>query len=128
MSVLQNRKRERQVYAYNKVHEVNRNDFKKYKSLIEETGMMLYTNGLISTLAYLKAGEGEKKTWYKHLSGWFARQSVIPFSYNNHSDDLLEKVLQLDDARTLMLLTKEAIILSDAFKEMVKAKNSGNDD
>jgi CRISPR type III-B/RAMP module-associated protein Cmr5 len=126
MAILQNIKRERQVFAYEKVDKVG-NDFKKYKSLIEKTGMMLYTNGLISTLAFLKAGGGEKKEWYDHLSDWFKQQSVVPFTLADN-DDLLDKVLKINDGRTLMLLTKEALILSDAFKEMVKAKKTDNND
>ena len=120
-NTLKNIKRQRQLFAYEKVSSVNRNK-KEYASQVEKIGMMVYTNGLISAMAHLKAKGGAHKQLYDHFSEWFKREhSQIPFSMNQN-DDLLKKLLDLNNSRTMMLLTKEAIQLSDAFKEMVKVK------
>ena len=121
--ILKNIKREKQKFAYKQVKDIKENDNiknKDYKSLVEKLGMMIYTNGLISTMAHLKAKKGVHKELYKHISAWFKRKELqIPFRMDKR-DDLLQKLLYLDNSRMMMLLTKEAIHLSDAFKEMVK--------
>jgi len=124
--VLQNIKRKKQVFAWEKVNEVKTKKT-EYKSLVEKIGMMIYTNGLISTLAHLKGKQSkpnkpnEYNYLYNHLSEWLKQEDFIPFKLTNNKD-LLEEVLSIDNAKVLLLLTKEILILSDAFKEMVKAK------
>ena len=128
-NTLKNIKRQRQLFAYNKVHGVGNQQKKEYASMVEKIGMMIYTNGLISTMAHLKAKGGASGLLYTHISDWFIREdSHIPFSMNQQ-DDLLKKLLELDNSRTMMLLTKEVIRLSDALKEMTKVmtKTTGND-
>lgn len=119
-TVLQNIKRKRQKFAWDKVNEVISKQ-KEYKSLVEEIGMMIYSNGLISTLAFLKGKGGVHKDLYSHIAKWLEEDNIIPFKLDTN-EDLLEKAISIEDARQLMLLTKEILVLSDAFKEMVKAK------
>lgn len=118
-SVLKNIKREKQKFAYKKVNDVKSNK-KEYASQVEKLGMMIYTNGLISTMAHLRAKSVAHKELYKHISDWFKREELqIPFKMEER-DDFLTELFKENDSRMMMLLTKEAIHLSDAFKEMVK--------
>ena len=118
-SILKNIKREKQIFAYKQVNSV-KSKKKEYASLVEKLGMMIYTNGLISTMAHLKAKGKTHKELYEHISDWFKRKELqIPFRMDKR-DDFLAELLKEKDSRMMMLLTKEAIHLSDAFKEMVK--------
>ncbi len=120
-SILKNIKREKQKFAYKQVKDVKENDNiknKDYKSLVEKLGMMIYTNGLISAMAHLKAKGGASEQLYNDFSNWFQSHAQLPYKIDSN---LLETLLlEINDSRMMMLLTKEAIHLSDAFKEMVK--------
>jgi len=136
MGNLKNIKKEMQEFAFEKVDEVytkNNKIFNEYKSLVEKMGMMIYNNGLISTVANFKANEynkkGNKKYEYiaisNHINLWLTDKSIYKeFVHNGTSDELLQRLLSIDNGRHLLALTKEAVKLSDALKEMVKARTS----
>jgi CRISPR type III-B/RAMP module-associated protein Cmr5 len=123
MSVLRNRKQNRQLFAYTNFTSFSGSK-EKYKALVEKMGMMIYTNGIVSTIAHLKAkNDDEYKTLYTHFSEWIINENpVTGFSIGN-DDDLLERVLGIEDSRLLLALTKEYLLLSDALKEIVKAES-----
>jgi len=126
MSILKSRKHQRQKFAYDCFQSVQNGIKSKYKTQIEKLGMILYTNGLTSTLAYIKAGRennNEFRFLYKHLTQWILQENpIIGFSIEN-DDDLLEKVLEIDNSRVVLALTQEFLTLSDALKEIVKAES-----
>ncbi len=127
MKKLQNLKIKMQEFAFTKVSEVDKNIFEKYKSAVESLGMMLYTNGLVSTLAFYQGkNTREYNVLYENIEEWLTNDdSIVNNLIPVLSDDstFFKRILAIDDARSLMLITKEVIKLSDALKEMVKAEH-----
>ena len=117
MGHLQSLKLKRQIYAYEIVTKKGGNN-KDYKSKIESLGMMIYNSGLVSTLTQLKLKDA---LIYKHLKNWIVKNKVIGFTFNE-ADDLLQKVVSIDDSMVLHALTIEILALTDALKEVLKAE------
>lgn len=120
MSYLKSKKLERQLFAYRAVKGFHGNN-KEYKSVIESLGMKIYNSGLSSTLAVLKSGNTSEKVVFQQLKEWITENSVIGFSLLNN-EDLLSKVLQINNSMTFSALTKEILAFTDALKEIVKAE------
>lgn len=120
MSYLKSQKLKRQLFAYEAVIEFSGNK-KEYKSIIESLGMKIYNNGLSSTLAVLKSDTGTGKIVYDQIQKWIEPKQVFGFS-STEGNDLLLKVLEINDAMVLSALTKEILAFSDALKEIVKAE------
>lgn len=109
---MNNLKLNRQKFAYACV---SGND-KKYKNAVEKAGMMIYKNGLISTIANIKANE---TVLYGHIKDWLKKENYS-LGFGNNAD--LLKNLLATDPNTLLILTEEVLLLTDALKEFVKAE------
>lgn len=129
MTRLKNRKLERQQFAFDQFIALDSSYKENFKTFIERMGMMLYTNGLISTVAFIRSrrfdrneNETEFKYVYDFLNNWLREDRVIVFKLGE-TEDLLEMLLELDNSRTHLAITKELLLVSDAFKEIVKAES-----
>ncbi|SFS79374.1 type III-B CRISPR module-associated protein Cmr5 [Lutibacter maritimus] len=116
-SYLKNLKQERQQFAYDFVSKNNGNS--ELKSIIEQLGMMIYANGLISTIAYLNNTKSNTKNeLYKNITLWL-KKNYIPFG----TRDLLQYLLERDyNVRLHIQITKEVLALTDTYKEMAKTE------
>lgn len=117
MSYLQSIKLARQICAYESVKSVSINK-KEYKSVVERMGMMIYSNGLISTLCQLKI---KNSVIYGHIGEWIKKQKSLGFNIQDNID-LLDHIVQIRDSRVLLALTIETLKFTDALKEMVKSE------
>ena len=117
MSYLKSKKLERQNYSFGIVSRLQGNK-KEYKSKVESLGMMIYNNGLVSTLSQLKLKENEL---YNHLMSWIVKNRVVNFPFDN-SKDLLNEVLEINDSMVLHALTLELLAITDTLKEILKAE------
>jgi len=109
---MKNQKLNRQKFAYGCVV-ANKN--KEFKNMVEKAGMIILKNGLISALANIKANE---KKLYKCISNWLKPDN---FSMGFSNGDLLKNLLACD-SQTLLVLTEEVLLLTDALKEFCKAE------
>lgn len=107
-----------QQFAYDEVIKINDpKKRKEYKIAIEKFGMQVYANGLITTLAVLKAND---HLLYKHLSTWLTQKCNWKL---HNSEDVLPQLLKDGlDSFSLMLITEEALLLADELKAFVKAE------
>lgn len=117
MGHLQSIKLKRQQYAYQAVTTYPNNK-KDYKSKVESLGMMIYHNGLVSTLTQLKKKETDI---YNQIHKWITQHPSICFNYNG-CNDLLDKVVTIGNPMVLHALTIEILALTDALKEIIKAE------
>ena len=111
--VMKNQKLNRQQFAYKCVIDNKNKDF---KNAVEKAGMIILKNGLISALANIKANE---KKLYKCISEWLKKEN-FPLGFDNN-EDLLKNLLACD-SQTLLVLTEEVLLLTDALKEFCKAE------
>ena len=118
MGNLQSIKLKRQQYAYLAVKGIQDDNKSDYKSMVESLGMMIYHNGLVSTLSQLKKKEPEI---YTQIHKWITSHPTIGFNFNGHID-LLDTVLKIENPMTLNALTLEILSLTDALKEIIKAE------
>lgn len=111
-----------QKFAFGKIKEMTKSETKaKYKSFIENFGLMVYNNGLINALTVAKAKKGEQPV-YIHMMEWLKKENFqMGFEYG--TDDLLTKLLS-DEVNTqrLLVLTQEVLSLSDTLKAFAKAE------
>lgn len=112
-------KLEMQQQAFNEVKSVTERDRKKYKTAVENFGMQVYANGLITTLAVIKA-DNDKKLLYKHITRWL--QKRFPQIFHNVEDLFPVLLSHSINSYTLMLLTNEALFFADELKAFVKAE------
>jgi len=103
-------KLKRQKYAFDCIEEGASN----YKSTIENFGLIIYKNGLISAMLFAVSKE---KKLYKHMAEWLIQHPLINQPNTNGFFDTLVNL----SPTNLMAITEEALLLSDALKEFVKA-------
>lgn len=116
-------KLKRQNYAFSCINQLSSNT---YKAKIENFGLVIYKNGLISALLMANNKEIEL---YKHITKWLIQDPIINLENNNV---IMQKLVELTPIE-LMAITEESLLLSDALKEFTKAKdalttNSTNDE
>lgn len=121
---LKSLKQDRQKYAFECIAEiksVHRSLPSKYKSLCEELGMMLYTNGLVSSMAkYNGKSSNTERNEYNYMVA-----NIFGWLYNRGLTEsnifIMKDLVQVDSTRMIQL-TKEVVLLSDALKEMAKSE------
>ena len=105
---------ERAQFAYKCVKDVvdkNKKFCREYKSYVKKIPMLIKTNGLGSTFAYVKSkksGEAGKayELIYEHTKNWLL-QDNNPFNISA-SNDLVNHIISLD-SQTYRLMTNEVL-------------------
>jgi len=106
----------REKFAFDKVKE---STSESYSSSVQSFGMLVYRNGLISALAYAQAKNIEL---YKHISAWIKKHPFIKNILRNDSDeDFLTLLLKLD-SQSILIISDEVLLLTDALKEFTGSK------
>lgn len=121
---LKSLKQDRQQFAFDCISEIKSAHGglpSKYKSLCEELGMMLFTNGLVSSMAKYNGNSSirernECNFMVDHIFGWMHNRGLIESNVFSMND-----LVQVDSTK-MMQLTKEVVLLSDALKEMAKSE------
>lgn len=110
-----------QKFAFKKISSISEAKKSKYKSFIENFGLLVYNNGLINALTVAKAKKEEHPV-YEHIKEWLETGNyAMGFDYGG--DDLLKKLLSNEvNSQRLMLLTNEVLSLSDTLKAFAKAE------
>lgn len=107
---------EKQKFAYNKITSLESEiSKKKYKTSIENFGLLVYTNGLISAMAVTKKKNSDL---YNHIKDWLKPKYYL-LGFEN--DELLKNLLDLE-MDTLLIITDEVIQLADVLKQFAKAE------
>lgn len=89
---------------------------KDYNSLVKRAPVLILTNGLGQTLAFLKAkAKDHHIDLFRHLSGWVCQR--VPESGN----DLLHQIIQGDSA-LLRRATREALAYLQWLKRFAEAE------
>ena len=83
------------------------NKEKEYKSYVKKLPVMIKTNGLGQTLAFVKAKNDTYALIYKQLEDWLKK---CPNSVIRYDKDLVESVISLD-SKEYRLATAEALSL-----------------
>lgn len=117
-SLIQTLEQKRATKAWDFVNEVNKKDKdtkKKYRSLALKTPVLILTNSLGQTLAFLKSKtkeskDGEHGLLYGHLSNWLISESKI-----YEQGELVQKVINGDSAKY-----RQATIEALAFLNWIK--------
>lgn len=124
-------KHKRQKFTYDEITKlvleftqetnVNEKDKKKkalkeFKSYIEKVGMLIYKTGLVNTMVYMKH---KNETIYDIFKKWFTKE--YPFLKIENNQEFIKALLE-QKTPSLMMLTDEALLLSDALKEFTKAE------
>lgn len=110
-----------QKFAFDKISSLEDNKKDKYKTFIENFGLMVYNNGLINALTVAKAKKGDHPV-YEHIKEWLGKDNyTMGFDYS--TNDLLKKLLSDEvNSQRLMLLTNEVLSLTDTLKSFAKAE------
>jgi CRISPR-associated protein Cmr5 len=102
----------------------NGNVLDEYKSYSKKVPMMIKTNGLGPALAFIKAkAKNDGSAYgriYMDLTHCFI-SSAIPIISLTDKDDLLEKVLQLDDAGVYRAATNEILAFMNWHRRFTEA-------
>lgn len=119
---------ERVDFAYNAVKSINEDDSIssedkiKYKTSAKKLPVMIRTNGIGQTLAYLKDRNDGYNALYEQLGDWFIKNELIFKAGSENEDDIkkntLEKVVNLTSLE-YRRLTLEAITISSWFSRFV---------
>lgn len=104
---------ERAKFALEKVKSVPDDKKKKFKTNGERLSSLIVSNGLIPTLAFLKAKE-ERKPVYDVLNEWLKKKGYC-------SNDALEELVKSDFSK-LRLATMEALEFSNWLKRMIEVE------
>lgn len=110
----------KQKFAFDKIQSIPEAKKDKYKSFIENFGLMVYNNGLINALTFAKAKRDEHDV-YTHISAWLQNPNFLWSFSNPDENDLIANVLTVDSLR-LLVLTQEVISFSDILKAFAKAE------
>ena len=96
----------RAAYAYQCAEEGAGLDKKKeYKSYVKKIPMLIKTNGLGATVAFIKSKGGTYDTIYTQLTGWFKKEeNPMSFEVKELAKDLCEM-----DSQQYRAITKETL-------------------
>lgn len=87
----------RAEFAYRKAQEGINKHGKEYKQYAKKLPMLIKTNGLGPTLAFIKSKGGTYETLYNHIAEWLKKDIKFGiFNDQNKSKDLLEAIISLN--------------------------------
>jgi len=107
--MIKSREQERAKKAWELVNEVPANKIKEYASLSKSAPVMILTNGLGQTLAFIisKSKTKEYSLLYNHLTVWLSH-NVVWTQNDDISDDLIERVIH-EKSQGYRMATEEAL-------------------
>lgn len=112
MTTIRSIEQERALFAYDRVKSVSKEKYNdKYKSYVKKIPMLIKTNGLGSTFAYVKEkskNEPAYQSIYEQTKDWLL-QDNNPFNISA-SEDLVKNIISLD-SQTYRLMTNEVLFL-----------------
>ncbi|MGD0856907.1 MAG: type III-B CRISPR module-associated protein Cmr5 [Dehalococcoidia bacterium] len=122
----------RAVFAYNQIEEAitvlgnDNNLLRKYKSYTKKVPMYIKTNGLGSTLAFIKSKNSDKawKMIYSQISKWL--KSCTP-PWLEDGDELVEKIIALSSAE-YRAVTVEVLALFNWLRRFAEGLIEGDAD
>lgn len=102
MSNLKKLEQGRAEFAYKRALEGSELEKKKeYKSYVKKIPMLIKTNGLGATFAFMKSKGGTYNEIYKHTFDWFLElknNTGLDFLKLSSTDDLVEKIISLESS------------------------------
>jgi len=109
MSMIENIEHERAKKAWDLVNSVPNTIIDSYASLAKSVPVMILTNGLGQTLAFIisKSKTKEYNLLYNHLSVWLSK-NVVWTQNDDISDDLIERVIH-EKSQGYRKATEEAL-------------------
>ena len=100
----------RAEFAFKKVNEAKNDNFSdKYKSHAKSLPMLIKTNGLGQTLAFIKSKDEAYKKIYKHISDWIKEDPKQTINLDNNKDFLEELISESTDTYTYKAVTMEVL-------------------
>ena len=109
-------KRAQQAFEISKQKEQN----KTFKAHVQKVPAMIRTNGLGNTLLFMKTGSDKAwKDLYGDISQWLKDQ----FEELSEAEDVLHKIIELDNAKLLRAMTEETLALFNWLRRFCKTEN-----
>jgi len=107
--MIKSKEQERAKKAWEMVKSIPNNIIENYASLVKSVPVMILTNGLGQTLAFIvsKSKTEEYKLLYEHLSKWLS-DNVVWTKSDHISDDLIERVIN-EKSQGYRMATEEAL-------------------
>jgi len=107
--MIKSKEQERAKKAWEMVKSIPNNIIENYASLVKSVPVMILTNGLGQTLAFIvsKSETEEYKLIYEHLSKWLS-DNVVWTKSDHISDDLIERVIN-EKSQGYRMATEEAL-------------------
>jgi len=107
--MITSKEQERAKKAWDLVNSVPNTIIDSYASLVKSAPVMILTNGLGQTLAFIisKSKTKEYTLLYKHLSVWLSN-NVVWTQNDDISDDLIERVIH-EKSQGYRMATEEAL-------------------
>jgi CRISPR-associated protein Cmr5 len=115
MTTIRSIEQERARFAYDHVKSVSKEKYNdKYKSYVKKIPMLIKTNGLGPTFAFIMSKKREEKengpyhSIYEQTTDWLLKDNN-PFNINVNND-LVKNIISLD-SKTYRLMTNEVLFL-----------------
>lgn len=124
-SLIQTLEQRRASKAWEFVNEVKDDIKSRYRSLALKAPVLILTNGLGQTLAFLKSKkENEHQLFYTHIQTWLIEETKIYES----SGDLLKKIMEGDSTKYRQATNEALAFISwiKRFAEAVLPAKEGN--
>lgn len=100
----------RAEFAFKKVGEVKKKNFSdKYKSHAKSLPMLIKTNGLGQTLAFIKSKDKAYENIYNHISEWIKEDPKQIINLDNNKGLLEELISENTDTYTYKAVTMEVL-------------------
>lgn len=118
--MIKSKEQERAKKAWDLVNTVPNGTADKYKSLVKSAPVMILTNGLGQTLAFVLSkvkGQNEYFMLYSHLDQWL--KSNIPWTTNRNT--LIEQIMH-ENSQTNRMATEEALAFLSWVKRFATAR------
>lgn len=117
------KEQERAKKAWELVNTVPTGAAEKYKSLVKSAPVMILTNGLGQTLAFILSkvkGQNEYLMLYSHLQQWLGGN--IPWSQNSKNHDNLIERIMYENSQINRMATEEALSFLSWVKRFASAR------
>ncbi len=109
MTFIENIEHKRARMAWSLVNDIPANEIDGYASLVNSIPVMIITNGLGQTLAFLisKKKEIKYRLIYEHLNNWLSN-NIIWTQSEDVTDDLIDRVIH-ENSQVYRMATEEAL-------------------